>query len=119
MAGSLTTDQIATFEQEGYLVLRGVLDQQRDLDPIIAEYAGVLDRLARDLLASGEISSLHEDLPFSDRLTKIYAESGGTTPSISTFRCRRPRRAPTPRSGPAPPCSRCSAILAFWMPWSR
>ena len=43
---------------------------------MIEEYAGVLDRLADELYESGEISSTYGDLPFSDRLTRIYAESG-------------------------------------------
>jgi ectoine hydroxylase-related dioxygenase (phytanoyl-CoA dioxygenase family) len=76
MTGSLTADQISTFEREGYLVLRNVLSQQEVLDPIAAEYAGVLDRLATELHAEGAIASTYEDLPFSDRLTQIYAETG-------------------------------------------
>ncbi len=76
MTGSLTADQIATFQREGYLVLCGVLDKETVLDPIATEYAGVLDRLANDLFARGEIASDYADLPFSDRLTRIYAETG-------------------------------------------
>ena len=76
MTGSLTPDQLEFFDREGYLVLRGVLDQETVLDPIAAEYAGVLDRLATDLHAKGEIASDYAELPFSDRLTRIYAETG-------------------------------------------
>lgn len=76
MAGSLSLDQVDTFNREGYLVVHGVLDQDRDIDPIVREYRGVLDRLAHDLVASGSITSLHADLPFSARLTRIYAETG-------------------------------------------
>jgi phytanoyl-CoA hydroxylase len=76
MAGSLTSEQVATFEREGYLVLRGVLDKHSDIDPIVDEFTGVLDRLATELHANGRISSRHETLGFSDRLTTIYAESG-------------------------------------------
>lgn len=76
MAGSLTTEQQATFDREGYLVLRRILDPARDLDPIITEFAGVLDRLAAELHAAGQISAAYADLPFSDRLTRVYAESG-------------------------------------------
>src|SRR3954454_19572123 len=72
----LTTEQVDQFWREGYLVVEHVLDPESDLDPIIAEYRGVLDRLAADLHAAGQISSTYDELPFSDRLTKIYAESG-------------------------------------------
>jgi phytanoyl-CoA hydroxylase len=73
---SLTAEQIREFEDEGYLVVEGLLDPARDLDPVIAEYEGVLDRLADELFAAGRIASTYADLPFSDRLVQIYAESG-------------------------------------------
>lgn len=76
MAGSLSTSQLAAFDRDGYLVLRGVLDKERDLDPIASEFASVLDRLASELYAAGRIASKYEDLSFSDRLTQINAESG-------------------------------------------
>ena len=44
--GSLTNEQVAQFEEEGYLVVRGLFDPAEDLDPIIEEYKGVLDSLA-------------------------------------------------------------------------
>lgn len=72
----LTDEQLAHFETEGYVVVDDILDPERDLDPIIAEYAGVLDRLATELFAAGTISSAYAGMPFSDRLTRIYAESG-------------------------------------------
>jgi ectoine hydroxylase-related dioxygenase (phytanoyl-CoA dioxygenase family) len=72
----LTAEQVAQFERDGYLVVGDLLDPERDLDPIIAEYEGVLDRLATELYAAGQIASTYDDLPFSDRLTRIYAESG-------------------------------------------
>lgn len=74
--GALTAEQIAQFEEEGYLLVRGLFDPEEDLDPIIEEYKGVLDRLAESLYIAGEISSLHADLPFGERLIKIYQESG-------------------------------------------
>lgn len=76
MARSLTEDQRTTFEREGYLVVQGALNPERDLAPIIAEFGQVLDRLANDLVTAGELESAYGDLPFSDRLTRIYAETG-------------------------------------------
>ena len=74
--GSLTKEQVAQFEEEGYLVVRGLFDPAQDLHPIIDEYKGVLDTLAGELYAKGEISSLHDDLPFGERLISVYQESG-------------------------------------------
>lgn len=73
---SLSPQQLDHFRDHGYVVVEDVLDPERDLDPIIAEYHGVLDRLAQELFESGRISSTYADLPFSERLTQIYAESG-------------------------------------------
>ena len=72
----LTEAQVAQFKEEGYLVVEDVLDPEQDLDPVIEEYADVLDQLAQELYDKGEISSTYNDLPFGERLTKIYAESG-------------------------------------------
>jgi phytanoyl-CoA hydroxylase len=74
--GGLTAEQLAQFQKEGYVVIDGLLDPSKDLDPIIAEYATVLDRLAQELFDAGQITSTYADLPFSERLTMVYAESG-------------------------------------------
>jgi phytanoyl-CoA hydroxylase len=72
----LSNAQVAQFEEQGYLAVDNLFDPQRDLEPIIEEYKGVLDRLAAELYAKGEISSTYAELPFGKRLTQIYAESG-------------------------------------------
>jgi phytanoyl-CoA hydroxylase len=72
----LTEAQVRQFGEEGYLLVEQVLDPETDLDPIIEEYKGVLDRLAQELYAEGKVTSTYVDLPFGERLTKIYAESG-------------------------------------------
>lgn len=72
----LSAAQVAQFEEQGYLVVEGLFDPAADLEPIIEEYKGVLNQLAMDLYAKGEISSLYEELPFGQRLIRIYQESG-------------------------------------------
>jgi len=67
---ALSTDQITHFEEQGYLLLRGVLTDA-DLDPVISEYERHIDRRARALLAEGKITELHEDEPFDRRLVSI------------------------------------------------
>jgi phytanoyl-CoA hydroxylase len=72
----LSADQIELFRNEGFLVVDDLLDPARDLDPVIAEYQGVLDRLAHELFTAGTISSTYAELPFSERLVAVYRESG-------------------------------------------
>ena len=74
--GRLTAELVAQFEDQGYLLVEGLLDPVADLDPIIEEYKGVLDRLAHELYERGQISSTYADLPFGERLIRIYQESG-------------------------------------------
>ena len=73
---ALSQQQIDQFQDQGYLKVEGVLDPVTYLDPVIDEYSRVLDSLARELFASGEISSTYDELPFGERVTRIYAESG-------------------------------------------
>ena len=72
----LSPQQVAQFQADGYLVVKGLFDPAADLDPVIAEYAGVLDRLADSLFESGQISSRHVELSFSQKLIKIQQETG-------------------------------------------
>ena len=43
---SLTEAQVEQFHREGYLLVEDLFDPDADIDPIIAEYQGVLDNLA-------------------------------------------------------------------------
>ena len=72
----LSTEQLAHFDEYGYVIVRDVFSPEEDIDPVIEEYKSVLDSLALELFEAEEISSLYEDLPFSDRLIAIYQESG-------------------------------------------
>lgn len=72
----LHANQRSQFEDEGYLVVRDFFDPAADLDPIIAEYEGVLDRLADELLARGEVQSTYAEHDFSERLIRICQDSG-------------------------------------------
>ena len=72
----LTAEQMEHFEEEGYLLLRGMLDVDAVIQPIIDEYHGVLDNLARELYATGQIESTYDELPFGQRLTRIVIDSG-------------------------------------------
>ena len=65
------------FQEEGYLVVQGLLDPEEDLRPIREEYAALLDRLARRWYEEGRLSSAYEDLPFEPRLIKVSSETRG------------------------------------------
>ncbi len=72
----LTEMQIAEFNQQGYVVVDNILDFKKNLEPIMEEYYGVLDRLAHKLYTEGKISSLYAELPFNKRLIAVYRDSG-------------------------------------------
>ena len=72
----LTESQVSTFKEQGFLAVEDVMDPETVLDPVINEYEGVLDRLAEKLFNDGEISSKYQDLPFDERVTQIYSETG-------------------------------------------
>lgn len=72
----LSRSQLEQFDREGFLKIEGLLDPVEDLDPIIAEYHDVLDRLAHTLHEQGKLSSVYAELPFGERLIRIYTETG-------------------------------------------
>jgi len=72
----LTQEEREHYDREGYVLVRQLLDVETDIRPVMDEYSGVLDRLARQLFEAGEIESLYEDLNFSDRMIACYRDSG-------------------------------------------
>lgn len=64
--------------RNGYVIVPNVIDSGDVIQPIVDEYASVLDGLARDLVAEGWISSSYGDLAFEARLIQIAKESGST-----------------------------------------
>lgn len=95
---SLTSEQRAAFDRDGYVIVHDLFDPVRDLASVIAEDGAVLDRLAHELHGVGEIDARYADLPFSGRLTRSYGESGRTrtTPTSGPNAGERPA-APRPR----------------------
>ena len=72
---ALTPTQLEHFDREGYVVVRNVIDPAKTLDPLIAEYATVLDRLADELYAKSDIASRYDELEFGARYTQICVET--------------------------------------------
>ena len=67
----------ARFDEDGYLVLKGLLDPERDLAPLRAEYELLLDAVADRLHADAVVSSKYADLPFGQRFCALTREMGG------------------------------------------
>lgn len=68
---------LARFADDGYLVLPGLLDPERDLAPLRTEYESLLDSVASRLQADGAVVSAHADLPFGERFCALVREMGG------------------------------------------
>lgn len=62
--------------EEGYTVLRGVLDVEKDIQPLIDEYDVVLNELIERLYAEGKLPHKYEGMGIIDRLTKFVAYYG-------------------------------------------
>jgi phytanoyl-CoA hydroxylase len=73
--GSLTQEQSSRFDEQGFLVVEGLLDPVADLDPVIREYEDVLDCLVARLFAGGAIPSQYADLPFGRRLIRVQQDT--------------------------------------------
>jgi len=67
----------ARFAEDGYLVLRGLLDPDRDLAPLRLEYAALLDLVAARLHSAGVASSTHANVAFGRRFCALVSEVGG------------------------------------------
>jgi phytanoyl-CoA hydroxylase len=71
-----TKVDLERFREEGYLVVEDVLDVERDLEPVVAEYTQKLDDLATAWHAEGKLTSSYADLPFVQRLAQVLTEIG-------------------------------------------
>lgn len=80
--GSTRSEQL---DRSGYIVVEDVLDQKNDLQPILDEYAQVLDRLATTLHRDRKISRTYAELPFGPRLTRITKEYGSSLSQYFDF----------------------------------
>ena len=74
MAVSTRVD-LDRFNALGYLVVEDVLDPAEDIDPIVAEYEALLDRLARAWHAEGKLPETFDDLPFAKRFARVLQEA--------------------------------------------
>lgn len=64
------------FTTQGYVMIEGLLDPVQDLQPVVDDYAMLLDEVAEGWYAEGKISSPYRELSFSDRMIKLISEFG-------------------------------------------
>ena len=62
--------------EQGHVVVRGLLDRDRDLQPVLDEYSTVLDGLMTRLFDEGRVTSPASELPFSGRVSRLITETG-------------------------------------------
>ena len=74
MSGLLNTEQCQAFDEQGYLLVRGVLDEG-DFAPLGRVISSAIDHRAKALYDKGKISNLYEEQSFYHRLTRILRES--------------------------------------------
>jgi phytanoyl-CoA hydroxylase len=72
---TLTADQIDQLHADGFLLVKGVLDPELDIEPVVREFGVILDRVANDLKATGKIDDTFDELPFEDRFIAVAAAS--------------------------------------------
>jgi len=68
----LTADQIDFFDENGYLIVENVLDRNKVIEPIKAEYAVVLDGLYADWYGQGRVTESPAGLSFHEKLLIAY-----------------------------------------------
>ena len=65
----LSREQISFFKNQGYLVLEGLVHQDKYLNPIRKEYSGLLDSLIDKWVAQGKIEALPLKYNFFDKIS--------------------------------------------------
>jgi len=64
----ITADDLSHFDENGFVVIQGLLDPARDFAPVQAEYDTVLDDLVNRWIDQGHLEQPHAGLPFAERL---------------------------------------------------
>ena len=72
---TLSSEQLEHLQSFGFLAVDQVFDPAEVIDPVIDEYDLVLDRLCNELVESGELSQTYAELPFGERVSKVYVET--------------------------------------------
>lgn len=79
----LTDAQLATFEEEGCLILEDVFTEA-DVRPVKEEFCDVVEREAQRLLKERKLSDLYADEPFEKRMARVAAEAPEAAAALQT-----------------------------------
>ena len=79
----LNDSQIATFNEEGYLVIENLFTKN-DFRPLKEEFSDVVGDQAKSFYQAGRLSTLYEDEPFERRLAKISTKVPEATLALQT-----------------------------------
>ena len=97
---AMTKEQLEHFEHFGFVTAEQVLDPEEVIDPVIDEYAGVLDNLADELYEDGTISSKYERSGvWRKSHSDLRRNRARCTTGTSIFRCRKAESRRIRRSG--------------------
>ncbi len=73
---ALSKTQLNQFDEEGYLVVEDLLDPEKDLKPVMDEYAETADWLCDKLYSEGKVPSPYRELSFGEKASKLLIEGG-------------------------------------------
>ena len=73
------------FNEEGYVIYRGLLDWDEDLKPVWEEYTARVDGLIERFHREGRISNGLQGLPFGERLGRMLAETDAANPVVASL----------------------------------
>jgi len=76
----LTSELKAQFDEQGFVILRNVVDNNA-VESARRELASIVDEIARGLQAMDHIDELYEDEPFETRLIKLFSFAPELSPS--------------------------------------
>ena len=71
----ITDQDLDCYEERGYVVIRGLLDPELDLAPVIAEYDALLDSLVQQWVEEGRMIDTYAGLPFTERILKVVMDA--------------------------------------------
>ena len=72
---TLTNEQLDHLDTFGFLAVDQVFDPDEVIAPVIDEYCAVLDQLCDELVESGDLAENYAELPFGERVSRVYAET--------------------------------------------
>ena len=70
---ALSNEQVRFFDENGYLIIEDVIDRTSVLEPLIAEYDDLLDRLVEGWIKEGRLDKSVATMPFDEKLVAAYA----------------------------------------------